>query len=279
MSQGERLITHENFDLNYTRARFYPLLYVMSRIRDARDWGTGNQLRHRSLGDHTNLELHHIFPRAYLRRNGVSARDANNMGNIAFQTRETNRLIGSRSPEDYMPEVATDWPGALESQWIPTDRELWRVENYHQFLDARQRLLAGTANEMLATLRAGIIPPAEASSSALQQQPAATVVDSGGVDLDDETAILTNANRFALEQGLPAGEMAYEIMDEDTGELITLDLAWPDGLQVGYSRPVALLIDEDYTVRRAAGDAGFRAFTSLAGFRQYVERDILAEAV
>ena len=48
--QGERTITHENFDLNYTTARFYPLLYIMSRIRDSRDWGTGNQLRHHSLG-------------------------------------------------------------------------------------------------------------------------------------------------------------------------------------------------------------------------------------
>ena len=38
-SQGERIVTHENFDLAYTRARFYPLLYIMSRIQDARDWG------------------------------------------------------------------------------------------------------------------------------------------------------------------------------------------------------------------------------------------------
>ena len=94
---------------------------------------------------------------------------------------------------------------------------------------------------------------------------------------DDEAAILANARRFALERGLPAGEMAYEIIDEDTEELITLDLAWPEGLQVGYSRPIALLIDEDDTVRRAAGDAGYRVFTSLAGFCRYVEQDILAE--
>ena len=58
-SQGERAVTHENFDVNYNRSRFYPLLYVMSRVHNARDWGTGNQLRHYSLGDHTNLEMHH----------------------------------------------------------------------------------------------------------------------------------------------------------------------------------------------------------------------------
>ena len=110
--------------------RLYPLLYILSRIHDARDWGTGNQLRHHSLGDHTNLELHHIFPKDYLRRNGVAANDANNMGNIAFQTRETNRSIGSTAPVEYMPSVSINWPGALESQWIPMDPELWKVENY-----------------------------------------------------------------------------------------------------------------------------------------------------
>ena len=71
--------------------------------------------------------------------------------------------------------------------------------------------------------------------------------------------------------------MAYDLLDRDTGEIITLDLAWPDGLQAGYSPEVALLIDEDDIVLKKASEAGFRVFTSLAGFRRYVERDILAE--
>ena len=277
-SQGDRNVTHENFDLNYTRARFYPLLYIMSRIRDARDWGTGNRLRHHSLGDHTNLELHHIFPRAYLNRHGISANDINNLGNIAFQTRETNRALSDLAPADYMPEVAANWPGALESQWIPTDPELWEVENYHGFLEARRRLLADAANEMLATLRAGVMPPADAPPSAMRHQPAVDAVGPGVVDPDDEAAILASANRWAVEHGFPAGEMAYDLIDEDTHELIALDLAWPFGLQVGFSQPVALLIDEDERVRRAASEAGFRVFTTLDGFCRYVERYIIADA-
>ena len=100
------------------------------------------------------------------------------------------------------------------------------------------------------------------------------------IDFQDETAILAELNQFALEQGLAAGQMAYEVFDENTGELTaTLDLAWPDGLQVGYSQPVAILIDEDTAVRLAANDAGFRVFTSSDGFRRYVERGILTELV
>ncbi len=278
-SHGEREVTHEDFDLNYTRARFYPLLYIMSRIQDARDWGTGNQLRHHSLGDHTNLELHHIFPKAFLGRNGISAKDANNLGNIAFQTQETNRALGDRMPAEYMLEVAANWPGTLESQWIPMDPELWKVENYHRFLDARRRLLAGAANEMLATLRAGVIPPAEMISADMKlQQPVASIVASDP-DPDDEAVILANANRFAIENGLPTGELAYEITPEYPGEPITLDLAWPAGMQVGFSEPVALLIEEEDAVLRAVSDEGFRVFTDLPAFRRYVERNILADVV
>ena len=279
LGQGDRSITHENFDMNYTRSRFYPMLYILSRIQDARDWGTGSRLRHHSLGDHTNLELHHIFPRAYLRRNGVSANDANNMGNIAFQTRETNRAIGSRPPEEYMPEVMAKWPGALESQWIPTDTELWKVENYRRFLDTRRRLLAESANEMLLALQAGILPPAEMPASFEQTEPSSVGTGSITDDTDNEEAIILEASLFVSEHGLSTGETAYEVYDEETEDLMAvLDIAWPDGLQTGYSQRVALLIDEDNATIRTASDAGFRVFTSLADFRRYVERDILSDA-
>ncbi len=280
-SQGERIVTHENFDVNYNRARFYPLLYVMSRVNNAKDWGTGNQLRHHSLGDHTNLEMHHIFPKAYLRREGIMANDANNIGNIAFQTRETNRAIGRRPPQEYMPGVSERWPGTLESQWVPTNPDLWRVENYQKFLQERRCRLADAANSMLDTLRRGLLPPYAEPFDTLQTTAVPEISDiTGGIDSEDETAILAALNEFVLEHGLAAGQMAYEIFDEDTGEpTAVLDLAWPDGLQAGYSRPVAVLIDEDASVQLAANDANFRVFTSSTDFRHYVQREILTEPI
>ena len=277
-SQGDRTITHENFDVNYNRARFYPLLYVMSRVNSARDWGTGNQLRHHSLGDHSNLEMHHIFPKAYLRRNGVMANDANNIGNIAFQTRETNRAIGKRPPHEYMPEVAERWPGTLESQWVPTNPDLWRVENYHKFLEDRRQRLAHAANWLLDTLRSGLLPP-DTEPNTRSTIVATTRVreELSSIDSEDEAAILAALNQFALHQGLAAGQLAYEIFNEDSGEPVAvLDLAWPDGLQAAYSQPVAVLIDEDPLVQLAANSANFKVFTSSDEFHHYVEREILA---
>jgi len=71
----------------------------------------------------------------------------------------------------------------------------------------------------------------------------------------------------------------YELADPDTGEpLAILDLAWPEGLQQGYSGPVALLIDEGRETEETANRAGYCYFTDVESFRTYVQREILALA-
>jgi hypothetical protein len=55
-----------------------------------------------------------------------------------------------------------------------------------------------------------------------------------------------------------------------------LDLACPDGLQEGLSRPVALLIDEGQETEEAANRAGYLFFTDAESFRAYVRKEILA---
>ena len=280
-AQGDRTVAPENFDSNRSTARFYPLLHAMSRVWGARDWGTGRRLADHEPSSDTALELHHIFPKAYLRRNGISVNDANNFGNLAFQTHLTNIGIRDRAPGEatgdgrppYMPEIAEHQPGALESQWVPNDPELWKVENYQKFLAERRRLLAEAANEFLASLRDGVLPVAASNTVA------------GDLDADDEAAILDELNRFVTEQGLAAGELGYEpvstrtgqtIIDPQTGEPYRLDLAWPNGLQDGVSEPVAVLIDEEPPVRIAANEAGIhRIYTEPEPFKRYVLQEIL----
>ena len=86
--------------------------------------------------------------------------------------------------------------------------------------------------------------------------------------------MLREVREWVQGHGLPAGELAYELCDSDTGTPIAVfDLAWPDGLQQGLSRPVALLIDEDDKVHEAANQAGFLFFTDVDSFRRYaIER-------
>jgi hypothetical protein len=60
--------------------------------------------------------------------------------------------------------------------------------------------------------------------------------------------------------------------------LTVLDLAWPEGLQEGYSQPVALLLEEDREQEDILNRAGYRYFVDVESLRSYVEKEILALA-
>ena len=47
-------------------ARFYPVLYLLTRMGEARDWETGLPLKASLLGKMSRLEVHHIFSKAQL---------------------------------------------------------------------------------------------------------------------------------------------------------------------------------------------------------------------
>ena len=55
-------------------ARFYPVLYLLTRMGEAKDWGTGLPLKSSLLGKMSRLEVHHIFPKAQLYKRKSSGR-------------------------------------------------------------------------------------------------------------------------------------------------------------------------------------------------------------
>ena len=57
----------------------------------------------------------------------------NALANFCFLTKDTNLDISDRLPEEYFPEVEAAHPGALASQWIPTDPALWKIERFRDF--------------------------------------------------------------------------------------------------------------------------------------------------
>ena len=127
-------------------ARFYPVLYMLTRMGNAKDWGNGIPLKEGLLGKMNQLEVHHIFPKARLYDLDHRRPDVNALANYCFLTKETNLRITDRLPEEYFAEIEDKHPGALASQWIPEDRHLWKIDNYFEFLDARRVLLAKEAN-------------------------------------------------------------------------------------------------------------------------------------
>ena len=113
-------------------ARFYRAVRTDSRRR-GEGLGNGARLRRALLGRMNALEVHHIFPKALLYRNGFHRSQVNAVSNFCFLTKDTNLQISDRAPSEYFREIEERHPGALASQWIPMDEELWETEHYPRF--------------------------------------------------------------------------------------------------------------------------------------------------
>ena len=228
-------------------ARFYPVLYLLTRMGEAKDWGTGLPLKSSLLGRMNRLEVHHIFPKAQLYRLNYKRPEVNAPANFCFLTKDTNLQIRDRLPEAYFPEIDADHPGALASQWIPMDTELRKIENYRDFLVARHELLAAETNKWMAELLHGDVRWLEGPIRPPEASRPVTVV--GGITSEAEEETLVSLNDWVEVQGLPRGQMSFDCTDPDTGEQrAVFDLAWPDGVQEGLSQP------SRRTAQRRGGD-------------------------
>lgn len=261
-------------------ARFYPVLYLLTRMGGARDWGTGLPLKASLLGRMNRLEVHHIFPKSRLYKRGVKRDLVNALGNFCFLTKDTNLAIGARLPQEYFPEIEANHPGALASQWIPEDRDLWKIENYRDFLEARKALLAAETNRRMEELLHGELhwldgrPDAPTAIAPTAIAPAIA----GGIDSEEEERALESLNAWVVGHRLPPGVLAYDFADPDTGsQRAVFDLVWPNGVQEELSPPAAVLLNESAETLALASAAGFRCFTSVEAFKRYVEREILME--
>ncbi len=265
LSRGSLTIRPEDFAGWSLGARFYPMLYLLTRVCGALDWGSGVPLSANLLGKLNALQVHHIFPKALLYDHGYQKAEVNAIANLCFLTQGTNLAISDSRPEVYLAEVEKRFPGALASQWVPLDRELWKLENYREFLAERRRLLAAVANRFMDELLNGS-PAAPAAISYSTTLGAASVP---AVEGDEEIRDLLD---WLQANGLPRPELDFEVCSP-TGEVLTVaDLAWPAGVQEGYSQPVALVMQEDKDQVRILNQAGYRCFTGMDELRSYLER-------
>jgi hypothetical protein len=251
-------------------ARFYPVLYMLTRMADARDLGSGLPLRANMLGKLSRLEVHHIFPKAQLYKAEYGRADVNAIANFCFLTKGSNLQISDERPEIYFEEVEARHPGALASQWIPMDRALWKLDQYPAFLEARRALLAEAANKQMEDLLHGDKRWLDTAAPLV-----VTAAPMGGFTSESEEAVLKELNAWAVERGLGAGVLGYELADPTTGEQrALLDLAWPDGVRQELTQAVTVLIDESPELLALANAAGFRCFTSPEAFRSYVVDEV-----
>ncbi len=142
-------VAADEFDDAGWRNPLFPMTYAVARKRGAKDWFTGVGLATDVAGEEHQIQVHHIFPKALLKKAGVSRKDRDEIANLAFLAARPNRKISNRPPEEYLAEIADKHPGRLEAQSIPMDGELWHLERFEDFLASRRQMLAVAVNELI----------------------------------------------------------------------------------------------------------------------------------
>ena len=103
-------------------------------------------------------DIHHIFPRDYLKKKGLSGNKYNQIGNYVYMQSEINIKIGNKSPKEYFTELRRQIKGEkmvyggvqtekalfknLGMNCIPEDIFEMAFDDYEDFLEKRRRLMA-----------------------------------------------------------------------------------------------------------------------------------------
>lgn len=263
--RGDLTVRPNDFAGYSIGARFYPMLYLLTRTLGARDFGSGIALSAQMLGHLSSLQVHHIFPKARLYEAGYHQAEVNAVANFCFLTQQTNLDVGAKNPAVYFRDVESKHPGALASHWIPMDEALWELGRYPDFLEARRELLAKAANDFLGSLLAGTAAEAGHTGTPVVVHSSDTTNDRS-VEVDELV-------EWIVAGGYAKPERDVEVRDPEDGRLLGVAEAyWPLGLQEGLGEPVVLELDPEEADEDGLASLGYAVFTTIGGLREFIER-------
>ncbi|MDO4271658.1 MAG: DUF262 domain-containing protein [Candidatus Saccharibacteria bacterium] len=103
-----------------------------------------------SNGKKKSIDKHHIFPKKYLEKIGISNdNDRNQIANFTFLDYDRNISISDKAPSEYIAEYklrysSTDFSKMCQQHALPDNFEMME---YYDFLDKRRRLMAMTVKQ------------------------------------------------------------------------------------------------------------------------------------
>ena len=130
-----------------TRNALWSLMRWYFKSRKAVCFTTGVGIS-KNMGKPYTLEWDHIFAYSVLKKNGYAQKNrlkyalAQEITNRAVLTQTANREKSDQLADVYLKQVQERFPSALGLQCVPTDPQLWKLENYEQFLSERRKMLA-----------------------------------------------------------------------------------------------------------------------------------------
>lgn len=148
--QAGRLdITPDELEGRNRRSAIFKTMFLAFQQAGAKDWYTNLAIALDHRGNSHKLQFHHIFPKAIL-KGSFSAREADDIANMAFIGGKTNRQISKKEPAKYFPKILEEsGVKAFKLQCVPTNTNLLTVDNYKTFIGARRTLIAKRLNEFI----------------------------------------------------------------------------------------------------------------------------------
>lgn len=148
---GRLDITPEELEGRNQRSALFKTMFLAFKAAGAKDWSSGVAIGLRHRGSQHKLQFHHIFAKALL-KGTYTAREADDIANLAFIGGKTNRNISDKPPAAYFPDlIRKAGESALGHQCIPMAPHLLGIEAYKAFLVERRRAIATRLNEFLGT--------------------------------------------------------------------------------------------------------------------------------
>lgn len=215
------------------RNALYSLMRWYFKSKNAICFSTGVSIR-KNMGKNYSLEWDHIFPYSVLKNHGYDLNNrfkyslAQEITNRAILTQTANRSKSNHLAEDYLKQVQIKFPNALKLQCIPEDNELWKLENFESFLEARRATLADQLNNFLDSITDTIDTEVETTVEDIISKGEGTGVEfkssfrwdyeRGNVNKGLEQVILKTIAAFSNAEG---GTLLIGVNDD--GEIIGLE--------------------------------------------------------
>ncbi|HEU5142322.1 MAG TPA: DUF262 domain-containing protein [Solirubrobacterales bacterium] len=147
-------LSEEDLDGKTQRSPLRKLLQIAALANEAKSWWSHRSITYDPESKGMAVENHHIFPRNWLKQNGLGDHpDLDTLANLAFLSKHDNIKISDGDPVEYLEQAD---PQELETQWVPTDPDLWRAERFGAFCAERRRLLAAALNDLLGLQQAPV---------------------------------------------------------------------------------------------------------------------------
>jgi hypothetical protein len=103
-------------------------------------------------------DIHHLFPKDYLKKNGLDRSKYNQIANYVYMQSEINIKVGNKPPKDYFEIITSQMAdNKMQVSGISTEQELtdnlkmncvpieirqMSIDDYPEFLNLRRKLIA-----------------------------------------------------------------------------------------------------------------------------------------